>query len=76
MTVHFGRLALAAVLTAAGVAVTAPAAVAGTGAITGIGGKCVDVPGNADGTRVQLWSCTGGSAQQWSAGGAIVAASG
>ena len=42
---------------------------AATGAITGIGGKCLDVTGgtSANGTRVQLWSCNGGTAQQWTA---------
>jgi len=58
---------------AAAVAVAAlgvPTAQAATGAITGIGGKCVDVTGgtSANGTRVQLWTCTGGAAQQWTAG--------
>lgn len=39
----------------------------GSGAITGIGGKCVDVDGgdSADGTAVQLWTCNGTGAQQW-----------
>ncbi|MCG5217855.1 ricin-type beta-trefoil lectin domain protein [Streptosporangium soli] len=38
------------------------------GAITGLAGKCVDVAGgnSADGTAVQLWSCAGNAAQQWS----------
>jgi hypothetical protein len=35
-----------------------------SGAVTGIGGKCLDVPGEADGTPVQLWSCTGGTNQR------------
>ncbi|GAB3444746.1 ThuA domain-containing protein [Actinophytocola sediminis] len=37
------------------------------GQITGAGGTCVDVSGGsaADGTRVQLWSCNGGTNQQW-----------
>ena len=49
----------------------APAAGGGgtgrTGAITGNGGKCVDVNGanTADGTHVQLWTCNGTTAQQW-----------
>ncbi|WP_233439319.1 ricin-type beta-trefoil lectin domain protein [Lentzea atacamensis] len=40
----------------------------GSGAIVGIGGKCVDVNGSgtADGTAVQLWGCNGTGAQQWS----------
>ncbi|MDQ1743815.1 MAG: glucosylceramidase [Pseudonocardiales bacterium] len=41
-----------------------------TGAITGFGGKCVDVAGAnpANGTQVQLWTCNGSSAQQWTVG--------
>jgi mannan endo-1,4-beta-mannosidase len=37
------------------------------GAITGIGGKCVDVAGanSANGTAIQLYTCNGTSAQQW-----------
>ncbi|CAM3576693.1 ThuA domain-containing protein [Kibdelosporangium persicum] len=37
------------------------------GAIVGIGGKCVDVNGGAtaDGTKVQLWTCSGGANQAW-----------
>ncbi len=40
----------------------------GTGApIVGIGGKCVDVNGSstADGAKVQLWTCSGGTNQAW-----------
>ncbi|MFC6083769.1 ricin-type beta-trefoil lectin domain protein [Sphaerisporangium aureirubrum] len=39
-------------------------------AITGYGGKCVDVAGgsSANGTQVQLWTCNGSAAQQWTAG--------
>ena len=42
----------------------------GTGQITGIGGKCVDVAaaGTANGTAVQLYDCNGSSAQQWTVG--------
>lgn len=38
-----------------------------TGAITGIGGACVDVQaaGTADGTVVQLYGCAPGTAQTW-----------
>ncbi|MCC8245123.1 ricin-type beta-trefoil lectin domain protein [Saccharothrix luteola] len=38
------------------------------GAITGLGGKCVDVAGasSADGAAVQLYTCNGTAAQQWS----------
>jgi beta-glucanase (GH16 family) len=41
-----------------------------TGAITGYGGKCVDVSGanTANGTQVQLWTCNGTNAQQWTIG--------
>ncbi|MFE9248973.1 ThuA domain-containing protein [Streptomyces sp. NPDC007088] len=40
------------------------------GAITGIGGKCVDVAGGAvvDGTQIQLFTCNQSAAQRWSAG--------
>ena len=46
------------------------AAAAGTGAITGYGGKCVDVSGanSTNGTRVQLWTCNGTNAQVWTVG--------
>ncbi|MEA5360468.1 SMP-30/gluconolactonase/LRE family protein [Amycolatopsis sp., V23-08] len=69
MTLRRGLAVTAAVLAAAGLTVTGASA-ATTGAITGIGGKCLDVTGGAaaNGTRVQLWTCTGGGAQQWSAG--------
>jgi predicted alpha-1,2-mannosidase len=38
-----------------------------TGPITGLAGKCVDVNQSAtdDGTAVQLWTCNGSGAQQW-----------
>jgi chitinase len=38
-----------------------------TGQITGYGGKCVDVAGAnpANGTQVQLYTCNGTGAQQW-----------
>src|SRR5215475_13814458 len=41
-----------------------------TGAITGYGGKCVDVAGanTANGTQVQLYTCNGTGAQQWTVG--------
>lgn len=37
------------------------------GAITGIGGKCVDVSGGntADGTQIQMWTCNRTAAQRW-----------
>ncbi|MEU8382223.1 ricin-type beta-trefoil lectin domain protein [Streptosporangium sp. NPDC048865] len=39
----------------------------GGGAITGLAGKCMDVAGanSADGTAVQLYTCNGSAAQQW-----------
>ncbi|MGN9777112.1 glycosyl hydrolase family 18 protein [Micromonospora sp. H33] len=38
-----------------------------TGPITGIGGKCVDVAaaGTANGTAIQLYTCNGTAAQNW-----------
>jgi len=41
-----------------------------TGQITGLAGKCVDVAGanSADGTPVQLYTCNGTAAQQWTRG--------
>ncbi|MGC4931790.1 ThuA domain-containing protein [Streptomyces sp. DT117] len=40
------------------------------GAITGIGGKCVDVANgsSADGTQIQLWTCNQSTAQKWTVG--------
>ncbi|MFK4084798.1 ThuA domain-containing protein [Kribbella sp. NPDC020789] len=42
-----------------------------TGPITGPGGKCADVSGGgtADGTKIQLWTCTNGANQQWTVNG-------
>jgi glucosylceramidase len=39
----------------------------GAGAITGLDGKCMDVAGanSANGTAVQLYTCNGTAAQQW-----------
>ena len=41
-----------------------------TGAITGYGGKCVDVAGanSANGTAIQLYDCNGTAAQKWTIG--------
>jgi glucosylceramidase len=41
-----------------------------TGAISGYGGKCVDVAGasTANGAAIQLYTCNGTSAQQWTVG--------
>ncbi|MGW2090900.1 ricin-type beta-trefoil lectin domain protein [Promicromonospora sukumoe] len=57
-------LALATVLTLGGGVQPAHAA---TGAITGYGGKCVDVAAasSANGTQIQLYGCNGTSAQSW-----------
>jgi hypothetical protein len=43
----------------------------GTGRITGYGGKCVDIAGasSANGAKVQLYTCNGTGAQQWTVGG-------
>ncbi|MEV1047570.1 ThuA domain-containing protein [Streptomyces sp. NPDC049916] len=40
------------------------------GAVTGIGGKCVEAAGglSADGTQIQLWTCNQSAAQRWTAG--------
>ncbi|HTJ31775.1 MAG TPA: ricin-type beta-trefoil lectin domain protein [Dactylosporangium sp.] len=46
------------------------ASAATVGQITGYGGKCVDVAGasSANGTQVQLYTCNGTGAQQWTVG--------
>ncbi|HEY0535174.1 MAG TPA: chitosanase [Actinoplanes sp.] len=52
-----------------------PASAAAGAPITGLGGKCVEVAGgaSANGTAVQMDSCNGSTAQQWSlSGGALV----
>jgi hypothetical protein len=38
-----------------------------TGAVRGVGGKCLDVDGahTADGTKVQIWTCNDTPAQHW-----------
>jgi glucosylceramidase len=38
-----------------------------TGAITGLGGKCLDVTGGSttNGNQPQIWTCTSGPNQQW-----------
>src|ERR1700710_1862151 len=62
---------IAAAVVAAGLGIAGvTSAFAAAGApITGIGGKCLDVTSgsSANGARVQLWTCNGGAAQQWSA---------
>jgi chitinase len=46
----------------------------GTGAITGIAGKCVDVAAanSANGTAIQLWTCNGTNAQTWTVTGSTL----
>src|SRR5258707_10274728 len=66
------RLLVAAAAAVLGAVILIPgtAVAAGTGAITGYGGKCVDVSGanSANGTQVQLWTCNGTTAQSWTVG--------
>ncbi|MCO6008461.1 ricin-type beta-trefoil lectin domain protein [Actinoallomurus purpureus] len=65
------RLLVAALLAALPLIATGfSAAWAATGQITGYGSKCVDVAGanSANGTQVQLYTCNGTSAQQWTVG--------
>ncbi|WAZ27306.1 PQQ-dependent sugar dehydrogenase [Streptomyces cinnabarinus] len=42
-----------------------------SGAVKGVGGKCLDVSGanTADGTQIQLWTCNGTGAQTWAPAG-------
>jgi hypothetical protein len=51
-----------------------PASAATAGPITGIGGKCVDVAsaGTANSTAVQIYTCNGSGAQQWSLSGSTL----
>ncbi|MEU1047768.1 lectin [Streptomyces sp. NPDC005897] len=44
-----------------------PGAASGTGEVTGVNGKCLDVDNSqtADGTEVQVWTCNGTGAQRW-----------
>jgi chitinase len=46
--------------------------------ITGYGGKCVDVAGasNANGTKIELYTCNGTNAQQWTSTGGTLQALG
>ncbi|MEU2484438.1 PQQ-dependent sugar dehydrogenase [Streptomyces sp. NPDC012617] len=50
--------------------VTTSGAAPREGAVTGMGGKCVDVAGGAtaDGTQIQLYTCNGTAAQKWTVG--------
>jgi len=69
---RIGLAIAATALAAAGTAVFAmnSASAATVGQITGYGGKCVDVAGasSANGTQVQLYTCNGTGAQQWTVG--------
>jgi chitinase len=49
-----------------------------TGQITGLGGKCVDVAAasSANGAHVQLYTCNGTNAQQWTTSGSSLRALG
>jgi mannan endo-1,4-beta-mannosidase len=49
---------------------TSPPGGSGSGPVTGVGGKCVDVAGGgtANGMAVQLYDCNGTSAQVWTVG--------
>jgi prepilin-type N-terminal cleavage/methylation domain-containing protein len=64
---QFDRAARTVTRTPACAAGRSAAATAASGAITGVGGKCVDVTGagTADGTALQLRSCVGGVGQRW-----------
>jgi type 1 glutamine amidotransferase len=48
------------------------------GPITAASGKCVDVSGSSstDGAKIQLWSCHGGTNQQWTVNGSTLRALG
>src|ERR1044071_876610 len=65
------RIAAFAIATVAalglGIAGVTTALAASSGTITGYGGKCVDVAGasTANGTKIQLYTCNGTNAQQW-----------
>ncbi len=63
-------IATAAVGLTLGIVGFTRALAATSGAIIGYGGKCVDVAGasSANGTRVQLYTCNGTNAQQWTVG--------
>ncbi|GAA2716230.1 ThuA domain-containing protein [Actinoplanes palleronii] len=45
----------------------------GTGPVRGFANKCLDVNGGAtaDGTKIQLWTCNGSGAQNWSVSGQV-----
>jgi hypothetical protein len=51
-----------------------PASAATAAPITGLGGKCIDVAaaGTSNGTAVQLYTCNGTGAQQWTLSGSTL----
>lgn len=51
-------------------ALAAAPSVSGTGALQGLGGKCLDIPNNehVDGRGVQLYECNNTNAQKWTYG--------
>lgn len=74
----FGRRGLSAVIAAtvtvlialAATLVAGPAQAATSGAVRGVGSdRCLDVPNasQTDGTSLQIWDCSGGTNQQWTA---------
>ncbi|MFF9340256.1 ricin-type beta-trefoil lectin domain protein [Streptomyces sp. NPDC014773] len=48
-----------------------PGGTSATGAVKGVAGKCLDVDNSqtADGTKIQLWTCNGTAAQEWTVAG-------
>ncbi len=62
--------ATSATFTWAGTQGTGGGGTSHTGAITGYGGKCVDVASasTANGTQIQLYTCNGTAAQSWTVG--------
>jgi hypothetical protein len=67
---HVNATTLGQQLASQYVGTTTPPTGGGTGQITGIAGKCVDVAAanSANGTAVQLYACNGTTAQQWTVG--------
>ena len=52
--------------------------ITGAGPVVGFAGKCLDVNGgaSADGTKIQLWTCNGSAAQNWTVQGSTLRALG
>ena len=62
--------AFAALVALAAMLVANPAQAATSGALRGVAaGRCLDVPNSSqtDGTYLQIWDCSGGTNQQWTA---------